>query len=674
MQVEILERLSEGNLSEIFLGRIATEQGPSLVTVHKLHRLVVEAADVAQQLSEVSRQVVDLRDENLLGHLGFGSFEQDYYWVDQRIEGFDLAMVLSRLSSREVHISPLRALQIGLDFTSGLAVVHEHDLLFGGLGPEYIVVGYDGVARLTGTGFENCLLGFKELKRKSRRGRANHLAPEVVQGRSSTEQSDVFSAGALVYTLLTGIPPLGKEERAGMGMSVRHASIQAPSKIERTLPFSCDAVFMKALNTSAKGRHDSARSFANALKRLRAAMLKGPDRGHAEVGEFVESLFPNEAIVPGMRGTLERASTERVIELQLRAVDLIVGREPTQVDQDPIPISQATPAAEAAPDPEALARVAAWEAAFGNSDGSEAEKGQAPPPLPRSAPAAANQATSDVKSSSVKVDWQTLDEEPEREEDTDEVEPVEPEYEEMPTQEMAPVNIPSLTTDYAEHATPTRDDEPTEEKHDTDQMPAVADVAPGQDGATQVTALPDSEDHAADQPAESQSVWTRPSSLVAAGLLLLVILGSLGWIMGLFDSEVIEKPKDEGVSHLGFLTVQTTVPAQVTLDGELLPGKTPLTKRVLQAGNHRLFLQRLDGEPIYDELIKIEPGEHKTIQLVNTVAPKPVAVEPDKPAIKPKPKKKIVKKAVAKKRKKKRLKKTKKRKTKRKRRRTRKKR
>ncbi|MBW1872327.1 MAG: protein kinase, partial [Deltaproteobacteria bacterium] len=609
MQVEILERLSEGNLSEIFLRRITTEQGSFLVTVRKLHRLVVEADDVVQRLSEASRQVLDLRNENLLSHLGFGSFEKDHYWVDQRTEGFDLAMVLSRLSSREVHISPLRALQMGLDFTSGLAVLHERNMLFGGLSPEYIVVGYDGVARLTGTGFENCLLGFKELKRKSRRGRANHLAPEVVQGRNPSPQSDVFSAAALVYTLLTGIPPLGKEERTGMGMSVRHASIQAPSKLERTLPFSCDAVFMKALNTSVKGRHDSATSFGNALKRLRSAMLKGPDKGHAEVGEFIQGLFPNEAIVPGMRGTLDRSAGERIIELQLQAVDL------TQFDQEPAVASLASPADKEAPDPDALARVEAWEAAFGNSDGQKTDPQQAPPPLPRSEPVAANQASPDAESSSIKVDWQSLDDEQEKEEDTDEVDAVEQEYEEMPTQEMAPVNIPSLTTDYAEQATPTRDDEPPEEKHDTDQMPAVTDVELSQASATQVTALPISEDPAPSEPAGSQSAWTRPSSLVAGGLLLLVVLVGLGWILGLFDSEPKEKqPKDEGISHLGFLSVQTVVPAQVTLDGELLPGKTPLTKRVVQAGQHRLFLQRLDGEPIFDELISIEPGEHKTIQ------------------------------------------------------------
>ncbi|MBW1811756.1 MAG: hypothetical protein JRJ87_26440, partial [Deltaproteobacteria bacterium] len=72
--------------------------------------------------------------------------------------------------------------------------------------------------------------------------------------------------------------------------------------------------------------------------------------------------------------------------------------------------------------------------------------------------------------------------------------------------------------------------------------------------------------------------------------------------------------------------------------------------------------------------IWIEPGEHKTIQLGNAIAPKQAQIEPAKPVINVQPKKKLVKKAYAKKKRKKRLNKTKRRKTKRKKRRTRKKR
>ncbi len=622
MHIELLQKIGDGQVAEIHLGRVQTDAGPSLVTVYRLLRQITETDGLIARLEQASADMASIEHENLLRHLCFGEYQGDYFWVDERGEGFDLAAVLNRLSSREVHINPLRSLQIGMDFTRGLGALHEHEIAFGGVSPEYVITGYDGISRLGGAGLESTLFSTKELKQRTRRGRSGLLAPEVMQGRDATPVSDVFAAAAIVYTLLTGQEPLGKEERSGVGVSVRHAGVQPPSKLDRTLPFSCDAVFVKALNTSSKGRHDSGTSLANALKRLRAAMLKGPDRGHQEVSQFIETLFPNEAVIAGMRGTTESSSVAGEIEIGSRGA--IKPSLHTAPPSEPAPVAAPEPAevqqpeADSGPvDLDAAARVAAWEAAMGGSPSPETSADNAPsapgpPPLP-----------GQVKSGPsplVEVNWDGLEEEP---------------TEDRPA--------PDLVFEDSEQ-TPSLDGQPDQARHDTDQMPMVdadqlaeRDLQPElrrpsddeirQESDTLVTAVPPVGKAIQKEPAKRRSrlIWIVSGIVLAAIAVILAI--------SLFSGHEKELQKPATVTTLGFLSVVTPQPASIILDGELLPQKTPLADRVVRAGEHRLLLQTPEGKTITDEIFSIEPGERKSIRLIDSAATKP-AVPSEKPGIK----------------------------------------
>ncbi|HUU02367.1 MAG TPA: protein kinase [Myxococcota bacterium] len=588
MRIQLLQKIGDGQVAEVRLGRVQTDAGPSLVTVYRLLRQVIETSGLIDRLQEASARIISVRHENLLRHLGFGQYQGDFFWVDERGEGFDLATVLNRLSSREVHINHLRSLQIGMDFTRGLGALHEHELVFGGMSPEYVVTGFDGITRLGGAGLESTLFATKELKQRTRRGRSGLLAPEVMQGRDATHRSDVFGAAAIVYALLTGSEPLGKEERSGVGISVRHVGVQPPSKLDRTLPFSCDAVFIKALNTSSNGRHDSGTSLANALKRLRAAMLKGPDRGHEEVSQFIDNLFPNEAVIAGMRGTTAASSVAGEIEIEGPDVDETSAeptRPPAPVSSAPAPAATPKPAeieqpgAESAPaDPDAAARVAAWEAAMGNSSSPKpsadtASRAPMPPPLP-------GQNKASGPSPLVEVNWDGLDEEP---------------TEDRPA--------PGLAYDDGEQT-------PSEPRR-----PADDEIR--QEYDTLVTTIPPAGDASAKEPKKRRSrlVW------ILAGIALLALAAVIA--ISMFSTPEKERKKPEALTALGFLSVQTPRPARVTLDGELLPQKTPIVDRVVRAGEHRLLLQTIEGKTITDETFSIEAGEHKAIRLIGSTTAEP---------------------------------------------------
>ncbi|NMB77186.1 MAG: protein kinase [Myxococcales bacterium] len=592
--LEIIDRVGEGDLFEIFLARLCTASGKHLVSARRLLRQTVSAPECLTALQAASVQARRMQHPRLLSHLGFFQAGEDHFWVSERPEGYDLSAVSNRLLSREVRISPIRSLQMGLDFLEGLEALHLAGESHGGLEPANLVVDFEGVTRLDGIGLERALLAVKALKQKTRRGRGDFLAPEVMQGRNPSPASDVFSAAAVLYLLLTGNPPFGRKERSGVQSAVRHVAIQPPSKVERSLPFTCDAVFLRALNLSPSQRHENAAALRGALASLRAAMLHGPDEGRDGVREFLDAVFPNEALIPGRRGTGQRPAQGAPIPLSGEVTFSASEEEKVPTATERSPVSEAKPrVSPAQPEPAFPAPV--------SSPTPPAPPGTAPTPdepwldaTPIAAPPAPAGESEPITAVGMRpaveppwtVEKPALDEAPdpaaapvvEAHEDTDEV---------------APVPAPQRPVGQTSRASP---------------------EAPG---ATRVD-------------------WRRGIIV----LLSLAVLGLVGVL--LFGTGRNEPERQE--TPLAFLTVEASQPVLLLLDDELLSGDHPARHRLLRIGEHRLTVKTPEGVPILDQTFTINPGEHRVVAIPAyavpppRVQPKPPEKAPDvPPPPKPKP-------------------------------------
>ena len=331
-------------------------------------------------------------------------------------------------------------------------------------------------------------------------------------------------------------------------------------------------------------------------------------------------------------------------------------------------------------DEAAVARVAAWEAAFGIK-GKQEEKTQQPPPLKgRSAPAAQPPPVPAEKKetpgpTSVVVDWMELGEEKESE-DTEEIrpgkepvpeEPVTPEpFPAPPVSTAAPVpqsepgvsgvsGVSQPSSQFEgepepeeEEPTPVRKDKiPTlvvekEEEEQTEPEKPVEEVLTGQ-AAIEEEEVEEEEEKTAKEIAIPPDTIQMPQAAVPrkkfpwkiVAILAVVVVAVLA---------VVFWPKDEGqarddgagASPVAFLSVHTSQPAKVTLDGELLAGGTPVKDKVLRAGKHRVIVDSLDGTRLMDEVIVLVAGEHKDIRVVIAAAQRPAEppaeVKPEKPA------------------------------------------
>jgi serine/threonine protein kinase len=116
-----------------------------------------------------------------------------------------------------------------------------------------------------------------------------YSAPERVSGEPVDARSDVFSAGAWFYELLTGQAPFGEPDD-GLKDRICHRREVPPSEVNAKIDAVFDSVCARALAKAPAERYSSAREFADQLRRAFAESSGTPPKDLLS-NDVVVSIF-----------------------------------------------------------------------------------------------------------------------------------------------------------------------------------------------------------------------------------------------------------------------------------------------------------------------------------------------------------------------------------------------
>jgi serine/threonine protein kinase len=116
-------------------------------------------------------------------------------------------------------------------------------------------------------------------------GTAQYLSPEQARGERVDARSDLYSAGCLMYELLTGRPPFTGDSPVAIAYQhVREQPIP-PSQIDPEIPDWADSIVLKAMAKDPAHRYQSAGEMRNDIQRaLSGAPVAAPMRGEMYTG------------------------------------------------------------------------------------------------------------------------------------------------------------------------------------------------------------------------------------------------------------------------------------------------------------------------------------------------------------------------------------------------------
>jgi serine/threonine protein kinase len=295
-----LKALGSGGFGEVVLAR--HQVSGTLVAIKYLRRALLDDAEWAQMFRAEARVLASLDDRNVVRLYEYVESTAGAGIVMELVEGVSLREILSRqgATTAEVALVVLRGSLLGLAAAHARGVVHRD------YKPENVLVGGDGVSKLTDFGIA-AVAG--DLARPA--GTLAYAPPEQLEGGPASPASDVYAATATFYECLTGHPPFTGE------------TAEALLRLHRFEPVPLDPVPepLRPLVTAGMAklpadRPADATAFVTALNNA-AGGAYGPDwadRGRSQLGGaalLLAALWPSGGAPAVQGGAVQQVNVQQ---------------------------------------------------------------------------------------------------------------------------------------------------------------------------------------------------------------------------------------------------------------------------------------------------------------------------------------------------------------------------
>jgi eukaryotic-like serine/threonine-protein kinase len=182
------------------------------------------------------------------------------------MEYFD-GTTLAQLLQQEGALEPGHAVDVIMPVLEALAYSHAHGVIHRDVKPGNILVANDGRVKVTDFGIAKAALGASDLTTTGTvLGTAQYLSPEQVQGQPVDARSDLYSAGAVLYEMITGRPPFEAETPVATAMMRLTRDPVPPRDIRPGIPRQLEGAVVRALARDPRNRFASADAMHSALE------------------------------------------------------------------------------------------------------------------------------------------------------------------------------------------------------------------------------------------------------------------------------------------------------------------------------------------------------------------------------------------------------------------------
>ena len=259
---EILERIGTGGMAVVYKAKC-----------HRLNRLVavkILKADLAQdedfrrRFNAESQAVAQLSHPNIVSVYDVSRGGDTEYIVMELIDGITLKQYMEKrgqLNWRE-------SLHLITQIMRGLSHAHSRGIIHRDIKPQNIMVLRDGSVKVADFGIA-CLENSAQTLTQEALGSVHYISPEQARGDRTDARSDIYSAGVVLYEMLTGRLPF--EGDSAVSVAIQHLSSipLAPREINKDIPEQLELICMKAMTAAPEKRYPSADAMIADLEAFR---------------------------------------------------------------------------------------------------------------------------------------------------------------------------------------------------------------------------------------------------------------------------------------------------------------------------------------------------------------------------------------------------------------------
>ncbi len=265
---EILECIGTGGMAVVYKARC-----------HRLNRFVAvkilkpefaNDADIRRRFHDESQAVAMLSHVNIVGIYDVSHSADLDYIVMELVDGMTLKQYMKR---RGTPLNWREALHFITQIVRALSHAHSRGIIHRDIKPQNVMVLRDGSVKVTDFGIARVSSSTQSTLTQEALGSVHYISPEQARGSHIDGRSDLYSAGVVLYEMLTGRLPF--EGDTPVSVAIQHInSIPIPPRdLNPSIPLGLEKITLKAMAPKPENRYSSADEMLADLEAFR----KNPD-------------------------------------------------------------------------------------------------------------------------------------------------------------------------------------------------------------------------------------------------------------------------------------------------------------------------------------------------------------------------------------------------------------
>ena len=282
---EILELIGSGGMANVYKARC--HRLNRLVAIKILKSDLADNADFRRRFRDESRAVAQLSHANIVSVYDVSTSGETEYIVMELIDGITLKQYMERRGRMDWRES----LHFISQIMRGLSHAHSRGIIHRDIKPQNIMVLRDGSVKVADFGIA-CLANAGQTLTQEALGSVHYISPEQARGDRIDARSDIYSAGVVLYEMLTGRLPF--EGDSAVSVAIQHLSSVplAPRDIDPSIPEPLELICMKAMNSDPDKRYPTADAMLEDLEKFRKDPTVDMDYIRKELAEVQPDSEP----------------------------------------------------------------------------------------------------------------------------------------------------------------------------------------------------------------------------------------------------------------------------------------------------------------------------------------------------------------------------------------------
>ncbi len=295
---EILERIGTGGMAVVYKAKCHWLN--RFVAIKILKEDLAQDEEFRRRFREESQAVAMLSHPNIVAVYDVSrsedSAEPDYI-VMELIEGITLKQYMQKRGGK---LNWKEALHFITQIMKGLSHAHGRGIIHRDIKPHNIMILRDGSVKVADFGIARLMSAAQNTMTQEALGSVHYISPEQARGSRIDARSDIYSAGVVLYEMLTGRLPYEGDSPVAVAIQHINSIPLSPRELEPSIPEAMEEITMKAMASDVEKRYLSAEAMLTDLEEFRRNPNISFDYTSEDllVGEGEEPTQPIGAVPP----------------------------------------------------------------------------------------------------------------------------------------------------------------------------------------------------------------------------------------------------------------------------------------------------------------------------------------------------------------------------------------